>query len=92
MKYPIEVEIEPTTSSKRNGFGLTLRTDSHGWCKEDLTLAQLVFIRNKLTEFIDSRNPELIDEAGTLSTVDGSTRKKPLGRTVHERSKSQRKA
>lgn len=54
-----EVVVEPTGHSRKNGYDLTIRQDSHGWCKSDLTLSQLILTRNTLTEFIDARLAEL---------------------------------
>lgn len=53
-----EVDVEAAKFSKTGGprqYDLTITRESHGWCTGELTLPQLIAVRNKLNEFIDRK-------------------------------------
>lgn len=61
-----EVDIEAakfTKSGRTRQYDLTITRESHGWCAGELTLPQLIAVRNRLNEFIDKKALEQEEEA-----------------------------
>lgn len=49
----IEVRIEPTAHSERDGYDLGIWQYGHGWIKSDLTLTELRQVRDAITASLD---------------------------------------